>query len=73
MSTTQDERPASIAEPNPEGDALIERIHTLPEAEALRCYARLTPRWQWIARQRTTGPRRTALIMHHIASIMGRQ
>jgi len=50
---------------DPEADALLAQVHVLPEAEALRLYARLSPRLQWLARQRTTGPRRSALIVHH--------
>jgi hypothetical protein len=49
----------------PEADALLAQVHLLPEAEALRLYARFSPRLQWLARQRTTGPRRAALIEHH--------
>ncbi len=52
-----------------EADALIERIHTLPESEALHCYAQLSPRLQWLARMRTSGARRAALIVHHAISI----
>lgn len=51
--------------------ALMERLRTLPEADAVRCYAGLSARWQWIARQRLTGGRRTALIVHHATAIAG--
>jgi hypothetical protein len=47
-------------------DELIKRLSTLPEAEALECYSQLTPRLQWLARQRTVGKRREALIAHHV-------
>jgi hypothetical protein len=50
---------------DPEADALLAQVYVLPEAEALRLYARLSPRMQWLARQRTCGPRRSALIVHH--------
>jgi hypothetical protein len=49
----------------PEGEAVIAPVHTLPESEALRFYQRLSPRLQWLARQRATGQRRAALIVHH--------
>jgi len=47
-------------------DALIEQVRMLPEAEALDFYGRLTPRLQWLARQRTTGRRLHAIIAHHL-------
>ncbi len=54
-----------------EADTLIERLRTLPEPDALRCYAGLSARWQWVARQRLTGMRRAALIVHHATAIAG--
>ncbi len=54
-----------------EGDALVERLRTLPEADAVRYYAALPSRWQWFVRQRLTGVRRSALIVHHATSIAG--
>jgi hypothetical protein len=53
------------------GDALVERLRTLPEADAVRYYAALPSRWQWFVRQRLTGVRRSALIVHHATSIIG--
>jgi hypothetical protein len=50
----------------PEIEALLAPLTTLPEPEALKHYARLSPRLQWIARQRTTGQRRASLIVHHV-------
>jgi hypothetical protein len=65
MATIQDRYPISPAAAEPETDALLQQVHVLPEAEALLLYARLSPRLQWLARQRTSGPRRSALIVHH--------
>lgn len=64
MSATQDLYPITSMMTDPESDALLTQVHGLPEAEALRLYARLSPRLQWLARQRATGPRRAALIVH---------
>lgn len=50
---------------DPEGETLLAEVQSLPEPEALRLYARLSPRLQWLARQRSNGPRRSALIVHH--------
>jgi hypothetical protein len=47
-----------------EGEALITPVYTLPESEALHYYQRLSPRLQWLARQRASGQRRAALILH---------
>ena len=69
MSTNRDGCQPPPLDAGSEGDALIERIRTLPEPEALRCYAGLSPGLQWIARQRATGPRRTALSVFHAISI----
>jgi hypothetical protein len=49
-----------------EGDALIEQLRVLPEPAALALYSDLTPRLKWLARQRTTGRRREAIIAHHL-------
>jgi hypothetical protein len=49
----------------PEIDAFLSPVYLLPEADALQHYARLSPRLQWLARQRATGPRRAILIAHH--------
>ncbi len=49
----------------PEIDALLSPVYILPEADALQHYARLSPRSQWLARQRATGSRRATLIAHH--------
>jgi hypothetical protein len=65
MPTIQDRHEISPASSEPEADALLRQVHLLPEAEALQLYARLSPRLQWLARQRTSGPRRSALIVHH--------
>jgi hypothetical protein len=68
MPAAQDLRANSVMMVEPEADALLAQVHALPEAEALRLYARLSPRLQWLARQRTTGQRRAALIVHHALS-----
>ena len=44
---------------------LLEPLYTLPESEALQHYTRLSPRLQWLARQRLTGQLRARLIVHH--------
>jgi len=49
-----------------DGDALIEQLRLLPEPEALALYSDLTPKLKWLARQRTTGQRRQAIIAHHL-------
>lgn len=49
--------------------AMIEQIKTLPEPEALLAYAAMSSRLQWLTRQRTSGPRRAALIEHHAFAI----
>jgi hypothetical protein len=49
-----------------ESDGLIDRLAELPEPQALEFYSQLSPRLQWLARQRTTGQRRKALIAHHV-------
>ncbi len=49
----------------PEIDVLLEPLCTLPESEALQHYTRLSPRLQWLARQRLTGQLRARLIVHH--------
>jgi hypothetical protein len=64
-------KPADLPGDVAEGDALIERLRVLPEADAVRCYASLSARWQWFVRQRLTGVRRTALIVHHATAIAG--
>lgn len=46
-------------------DALIERLRVLPESKALEVYSQLSPKQQWLARQRTTGKLRLALIAYH--------
>ena len=51
---------------NTEGDALIENLAKLPESEALTLYSNLSPRLKWLARRRTTGRRREAIIAHHL-------
>jgi hypothetical protein len=48
-----------------QGETLIAPVYTLPEAEALNYYQRLSPKLQWLARQRASGPRRAVLIVHH--------
>ncbi len=65
MPMTHERYEISPMAPEPEADALLQQVHVLPEAEALQLYARLSPRLQWLARQRTSGPRRSALIVHH--------
>jgi hypothetical protein len=65
MPATQELLGFSSVMADAEADALLAQLHALPEAEALRLYARLSPRLQWLARQRTTGQRRSALIVHH--------
>jgi hypothetical protein len=69
MSMTPHRYEPPFARAGADDDALIERLRALPEPEALRCYTQLTPRLQWIVRQRMTGSRRTALIVHHAVSI----
>lgn len=49
-----------------DGDSLIDRICELTEPQALAFYSQLSPRLQWLARRRTTGQRRAALIAHHV-------
>jgi hypothetical protein len=51
---------------------LIHEIQTLPEAEALERYARLSTVLQWMARRQVTGARRSALILHHVTIAAGR-
>jgi hypothetical protein len=51
---------------DPDADTLIDRVRELPEPQALEFYSQLPPRLQWLARQRTTGQRRKALIAHHV-------
>jgi hypothetical protein len=65
MPVTEQRYGFSSTVADPEADALLAQVYVLPEAEALRLYARLSPRLQWLARQRTTGQRRSALIVHH--------
>lgn len=65
MSATQEVDEISSMGPDPEAEALLAQVHVLPEPEALRLYGRLSPRLQWLARQRATGQRRSALIVHH--------
>jgi hypothetical protein len=48
-----------------DSDALLERLGTLPEPEALEFYSQLSPKLQWLVRQRATGQRRNALIAFH--------
>jgi hypothetical protein len=68
MPTTLLEVQDSAAGATSEVDALLAPLYTLPESEALKHYACLSPRLQWIARQRTTGQRRVTLIVHHAIS-----
>ena len=65
MSATQELNEISSMAADSEADALLAQVHVLPEPEALRLYGRLSPRLQWLARQRETGQRRSALIVHH--------
>jgi hypothetical protein len=65
MSTKMVESKRAAALATPELDALLTPVYTLPESEALQIYARLSPRLQWLARQRATGQRRASLIVHH--------
>ena len=65
MSATQDLDEIYSLGAGPEAEALLAQVHVLPEPEALRLYGRLSPRLQWLARQRATGQRRSALIVHH--------
>ena len=69
MSTFSNPQPAPDSDVD--GEALVERLRGLPEAEAVRCYAGLSSRWQWFVRQRLTGLRRAALIAHHATAIAG--
>jgi hypothetical protein len=50
-------------------DAVIERLRVLPEPESLEFYSQLSPKLQWLARQRTTGQRRQALIAYHAITL----
>ena len=54
---------AALADTDPE--ALLASLDTLPEPAALHYYEMLSPKLQWLARCRTTGQRRAALIVHH--------
>ncbi len=65
MQATQDLRIAAPRGADPESETLLAEVERLPESEALLLYARLSPRLQWLARQRSSGPRRSALIVHH--------
>jgi hypothetical protein len=47
-------------------DHVLDRLRELPEPQALEFYNQLGPRLQWLARLRTTGRRRQALIAHHV-------
>jgi hypothetical protein len=47
-------------------DQVIDRLRELPEPQALEFYSQLAPKLQWLARQKLTGKRRTALIAHHV-------
>jgi len=67
MSTSEiPQTPVAPIDADP--DALIERLSLLPERESLEFYSQLSPKLQWLARQRTTGKRRKALIAHHAVS-----
>jgi hypothetical protein len=50
-------------------DALLERVLMLPEAEALEFYSELSPKQQWLVRQKATGRRRDAVIVYHAVTI----
>lgn len=65
MPANADRYQDSIALEATEGETLIAPLYTLPEPEALHYYQRLSPKLQWLARQRATGQRRAALIVHH--------
>jgi hypothetical protein len=65
MSTKMVESEHSAATATPGLDALLTPVYTLPESEALQHYARLSPKLQWLARRRATGPRRASLIVYH--------
>jgi len=65
MSTKMVESEHCTAAATPELDALLTPVYSLPESEALQHYARLSPKLQWLARQRATGQRRASLIVHH--------
>jgi hypothetical protein len=54
---------------NPDGDSVLKPITTLPEADALKYYADLPSKLQWLARQAATGQRRAALILYHALEI----
>jgi hypothetical protein len=50
-------------------DALLERVRMLPEAEALEFYSQLSPKLQWLVRQKATGQRRDAVMVYHAVTI----
>jgi hypothetical protein len=56
---------------DPDSDSLVDRLRELPELQALEFYSQLSPRLQWLARQRTTGQRQAALIAHHLLTAGG--
>jgi hypothetical protein len=45
--------------------ALLAPVYMLPEGDALKLYAQLSPRLQWLARRGASGQRRASLIVHH--------
>jgi hypothetical protein len=54
-----------------DADVLIERLRVLPEPESLEFYSQLSPKLQWLARQRMTGQRQKALIAYHAKTFGG--
>lgn len=54
---------------NVDVEVLLERVRMLPETEALELYSQLSPKLQWLVRQRASGQRREALIVHHALTI----
>jgi hypothetical protein len=66
MSTADTPAQALAVGSDGDPDVLIERLCELPEPLALEFYSQLAPRLQWLARQKTTGQRRAALIARHV-------
>jgi hypothetical protein len=69
MSTNSTESTTFALCADPGGDPLLEPLSALPEPDALKYYAELSPKLQWVARQRATGQRRAALILYHALEI----
>jgi hypothetical protein len=56
-------------DPSADIDVLLEHMRMLPEPEALKFYSQLSPKLQWLVRQRATGQRRDAVIVYHAVTI----